>query len=287
MRVTAAHEFFHAIQFAYDVYEDLWFMEGTATWVEDEVFPAINANFQYLAYSPIRFPRSSADYTSGLHRFGSWALFRFAAEFLHDRTIVRRMWEAADSARGRAYSLQAIRSVVSARTSWPLFFNQFARWNTLPPGSYRERARYPKPVLRHDQVLSAQAPSTGALRTSLGHLASSAMRVTPGSALHVLPADGGGGGRAGHEPGSAALVETRLRDGRVQVASIALDAAGNGSQVVGFDRQQVSSVTVVFAQHQHRHEELREDHRRRRSVVLLLGRGVLDAQPFSVRERLL
>ena len=38
LRVTAAHEFFHAIQFAYDVNEDLWFMEGTATWVEDEVY---------------------------------------------------------------------------------------------------------------------------------------------------------------------------------------------------------------------------------------------------------
>ena len=98
LRVTAAHEFFHAIQFAYDVDEDLWFMEGTATWVEDEVYPTINDNRQYLAYSPIRYPRCSADYTSGLHRYGSWILFRFASEYLHNRAIVRRMWEAADSA---------------------------------------------------------------------------------------------------------------------------------------------------------------------------------------------
>jgi hypothetical protein len=27
--VTAAHEFFHAVQFAYDYFEDSWLMEGT------------------------------------------------------------------------------------------------------------------------------------------------------------------------------------------------------------------------------------------------------------------
>jgi len=286
MRVTAAHEFFHAVQFAYDVDEDLWFMEGTATWVEDEAFPTINANLQYLAYSPIRFPRSSADYTRGLHRFGSWILFRFAAEYLHDRTIVRRMWEAADSARGRAYSLQAIKSVVSARTSWPLFFDQFARWNTLPPGGYRERARYPKPVLLRDRPLTAQEPSTGAVRSTLGHLASSAMRVTPGSALPtsqqlVVEVDA-----PDTSSGSAALVETRLRDGHVQVAPLGLDAAGNGSQVVGFDRRQVSAVTVVFANTSTAMRDcgkIDDDD----PLYSCSGRGVLDAQPFSVRERLL
>jgi hypothetical protein len=34
LRVTAAHEFFHAVQFAYDWLEDAWLMEGTATWIE-------------------------------------------------------------------------------------------------------------------------------------------------------------------------------------------------------------------------------------------------------------
>ena len=66
LRVTAAHEFFHAIQFAYDVYEDLWFMEGTATWVEDEVYDKINDNYQFLSDSPIRYPRRSVDYSVDL-----------------------------------------------------------------------------------------------------------------------------------------------------------------------------------------------------------------------------
>ena len=37
LRVTAAHEFFHAVQFAYDYDEDPWLMEATATWMEERV----------------------------------------------------------------------------------------------------------------------------------------------------------------------------------------------------------------------------------------------------------
>ncbi|MBD0317910.1 MAG: hypothetical protein ICV71_05245, partial [Thermoleophilia bacterium] len=53
LEVTAAHEFFHAVQYAYDWLEDLWFMEGTATWIEDEVFDDVNDNRQYLRTSPL------------------------------------------------------------------------------------------------------------------------------------------------------------------------------------------------------------------------------------------
>ncbi len=82
LRVTAAHEFFHAIQFAYDVNEDLWFMEGTATWVEDEVYDSINDNYQFLSDSPIRYPRRAADYSVDLAPYGSFLFFKYAAERL-------------------------------------------------------------------------------------------------------------------------------------------------------------------------------------------------------------
>jgi len=44
VRVTAAHEFNHAIQFGYDYFEEIWLMEATATWIEDEVYDSINDN---------------------------------------------------------------------------------------------------------------------------------------------------------------------------------------------------------------------------------------------------
>lgn len=246
MRVTAAHEFFHAIQFGYDVDEDLWFMEGTATWMEDEVFDAINDNYQYLALSPIRYPRKSADYSYGLHPYGAWIFFRYAAEKLHDRNVVRQMWEAADAGAGSAYSLQAIESVVSARTSWPTFFNTFGAWNLLPNGTYAERSQYPRPVYLLSRALTAQSPSLSR-STYLPHLSSAAVRFSPDASL-------GSGGQvriAVNGPdtthGTTALVQTRFRNGAVTYSQMTLNSAGYGSVTTGFDRQTISSVVVVVA----------------------------------------
>ena len=64
------------------------------------------------------------------------------------------------------------------------------------------------------------------------------------------------------------------------MASIALDAAGNGSQVVGFDRQQVSSVTVVFANTSTAMRDCGKVIDFDGPLYSCAGRGVLDAQPF-------
>ena len=48
LQVTAAHEFFHSVQYSYDVREDAWIMEATAAWAEDEIYPKVNDNIQYL-----------------------------------------------------------------------------------------------------------------------------------------------------------------------------------------------------------------------------------------------
>jgi len=49
MKVTAAHEFFHAIQFGYPLGDGWdWWMEASATFMEDEAFDAVNDYRQYL-----------------------------------------------------------------------------------------------------------------------------------------------------------------------------------------------------------------------------------------------
>ncbi len=141
--VTAAHELFHASQFAYDDAEDSWFMEGTATWMEDEVYDSINDNLQFLAYSPIRYPTAPVDLTTDFHRYGSWIFFKYASERL-GRDIVRQMWQRADASTG-LYSLLAIKAAVTARTSWAPFMATFAAWNLKQPHGYSEASHYPAP----------------------------------------------------------------------------------------------------------------------------------------------
>jgi hypothetical protein len=50
LRVTAAHEFHHAIQFGYNVrQEDFYFYEMTSTWMEDVLYDDINDYYNYLS----------------------------------------------------------------------------------------------------------------------------------------------------------------------------------------------------------------------------------------------
>ena len=80
LQVTLAHEYFHAMQFAYDYYEDRWLLEATAAWVEDEAYDGVNDNVQYLADSPITDTGRSMDLFGGGYHYGVWIFFRYLSE---------------------------------------------------------------------------------------------------------------------------------------------------------------------------------------------------------------
>jgi hypothetical protein len=118
LQVTAAHEFFHLVQFGYDWWEDAWLMEGTAAWMEDEVYDGVNDNRQYLAQSPLAYPYIPLDYTSGDYQpYGAWIFWKFLSEWsgpgrASDPSVVRGVWEAAVGGR---YSAGALRKVLQDR----------------------------------------------------------------------------------------------------------------------------------------------------------------------------
>ena len=49
IQVTAAHEYFHAVQFGYDGWEESWVMEATAVQMEEIVYDDVNDCYQYLS----------------------------------------------------------------------------------------------------------------------------------------------------------------------------------------------------------------------------------------------
>ncbi|MGH2828784.1 MAG: MXAN_6640 family putative metalloprotease [Actinomycetota bacterium] len=145
LRVTGAHEFFHAVQFAYDFFEDLWILESTATWIEDEVFDGINDNLQFLKTSAMRTPRVPLDYgdpSTGIP-YGNFVFWRYARERFR-RKVVRQVWNQADGARGGPdlYSLKATRKVLDRKSSFGKVFSKFALANFLPGRFYSEGASY-------------------------------------------------------------------------------------------------------------------------------------------------
>jgi hypothetical protein len=83
LRVTSAHEFVHAIQDGYgdpDWDEDLIWWEGHAAYTEDEVWDAIDDNYQYLwpdwTQCLGEWPTGAPSYPE----YSTWILFRYAAE---------------------------------------------------------------------------------------------------------------------------------------------------------------------------------------------------------------
>ncbi len=99
MRVTAAHEFHHAIQFGAYGYSGasntLFFYEITSTWFEDVVYPEIN---DYYFYLPVLFRRNIYNYpfyhsrSTDLHMYAR-AIWGLMMERRYGRDIMRQKWE--------------------------------------------------------------------------------------------------------------------------------------------------------------------------------------------------
>lgn len=78
MKVTSAHEFFHAVQFAYNVNAGAWFMENCSTWMEDILWDDINDNYNYLSFflNNVHLPLHTAN---GGFEYGAflWPMFLY------------------------------------------------------------------------------------------------------------------------------------------------------------------------------------------------------------------
>lgn len=149
LQVTAAHEFFHAIQYAYDAYEDFWLLEGSATAIEDAVFNDINDNYQFLLSSQFVTPHKSVDLTSidpgGPHfgnRYGAWIFFRYLTEAfgtpgIPDATALRSIWDRADGSKHKRFgdkpSIRAVKNYVASKNvRFPEMFASFGVQMRLP-----------------------------------------------------------------------------------------------------------------------------------------------------------
>ena len=136
LEVTAAHEYYHATQFAYDIADDSWFMEATAAWVEDELYPNVNDNFQYLADSPITHPGKPIDKFGGVFHYGVWNFFRYMIEHYPAKTgalptLLLQTWKNADSSKGPRkdmYSTQAINKALK-KVGHTSMAEQFANYS--------------------------------------------------------------------------------------------------------------------------------------------------------------
>jgi hypothetical protein len=253
LQVTVAHEFFHAVQFSYDWQEDLWFMEGTAAWMEDEVYDNINDNLQFLAISPLSRPGVPLDYfdQTKYPQYGDWVFWKFLSEYFGpgrsaDPAIIRQVWQLADASPGHRddYSTQALRAV-TARHGVPFtrVFADFGAVNRFPAQWYTEGRFYPRAPLSKRFAVTRHHP-TRAWTTKLFHLTTGYARFTPAPnlrGLHRLRVDFD---LPPTSHGSAATLVVHLRNGHLLVKRVRLDRSGAGHRTVAFSRSKVSNVEL-------------------------------------------
>lgn len=262
LRVTVAHEYFHAIQFAYDAEDDGWLMESTATAMEDELYDDVNDNAFFLNFGqmgdpeafgyPLAGPSTPLD-TFDFTAYGNWGFWRYLTEQHADETagvphLVREVWEALDTTQGPnpAFSLQAIDEVLAARgTSTPQEYVAFAAANQHPTDVYEEAVEqfYPTaPNTLETVQLSREVPA--AKRTArLDHLTSATGAVLPfaGSRELMVRVDLGDAGVA------RAAVTVHRVDGTSTTSYVSVNPQGKGDVTVPFAADAVASVEVTMA----------------------------------------
>ncbi len=150
LKVSAAHEYFHAVQFAYRAYSmdaTPWWFESCAAWAEEMVFDEINDVYYDLPdyLSQLHF---SLYLTEGPFIYGSWLFPQFLSEKIGPQ-IIRKCWEKFASF---SFAMEAIRLTFS---EFGFDFNEeYCRhivWNYFTgsnyrPGFYQEAAFFNETV---------------------------------------------------------------------------------------------------------------------------------------------
>lgn len=158
LKVTAAHEFHHAVQLGSYGYRefDRYFYEITSTWVEDLIFDEVNDYYQYIK-TPQNTPRGhfatpeiSLISTDGLIEYSRAILGKFLQEKFSP-SVMKNTWDLFKSQIPfQVASIYALnQALIRENSSLRLAFVEFAEWNYFTGerakelGTYKEAKFYP------------------------------------------------------------------------------------------------------------------------------------------------
>jgi hypothetical protein len=196
LEVTFAHEYNHILQFGYDAYQDPWFAECSAVWMEDQVYNDIDDYLRYvrrwvkLWETPLT--------TSSIKEYGSAVWNQWLAR-RYGRAIVRQAWAGSIRAKPGGFSVatyeRAIRAAGPSDFSrdFTRFATAVAEWRTGQ--GFRESDLYPD-VPRQGHLLLGG----GRLTRFLNHTTFQLLRVRARSGravvVHLTAPRGTGAGLA-------------------------------------------------------------------------------------------
>lgn len=180
-RILGSHEYFHAVQAAYDNNQGTVISEGTAVWATEQFDPS-TSDFEGFVAGFMNLPERSLDSPPPgpvpAYAYGSAIFFQFLSE-KYGPGIIRALWERLENGNGHPsepadqanprwlVQLDAILKADHA-SSFAEAFRLFVYWNFFtganadPTRSYANGAAYPGPAM---VAVAApyQAPNGGTL----------------------------------------------------------------------------------------------------------------------------
>ena len=124
LKVTAAHEFHHAIQLGYNLREDdIYFFEMTSTWMEEYIYPEINDYLNYLDYFFEVVSNSRFDLVYQTYPYANSIYLQMLAK--NDASIVKSIWDKIKT----EPSLSALISTLDQHnTTWFESLGEYGLW---------------------------------------------------------------------------------------------------------------------------------------------------------------
>jgi hypothetical protein len=265
LRVTAAHEYNHVIQFGIDVLQDAWMFESTAVWMEDFVYDEVNDYVNYLgpwavlSEIPItQFSASDPNDPGNTKAYGSAVWNRWLEEHFSP-DVIRLAWEASLATRPASFAPgaydRAIRQVSGGQEGFFETFTRFvtdtAEWRTAgfsEGEGWPDMQRLPKDTLPGSLPFVMRADGPG-IQGQLNHTAFVVVDVEPhaGPMKLIMSLPRGSSRRRGPD-GSAALVGRAgpERGGSVDVQLQRVRGGGRAVVPIG-DSAGFERLTAVLA----------------------------------------
>ncbi|HVY78748.1 MAG TPA: MXAN_6640 family putative metalloprotease [Solirubrobacterales bacterium] len=173
LEVTLAHEYNHILQFGYDAYQDAWFAESSAVWMEDEVYDGINDYRRYVRRWVKRYDTPLT--ANSIKEYGSAVWNKWLARH-YGRSIVRRAWARAVHTKPGGFSASVYDAAIEAAggSTFSRDFVRFAR--DLP--EWRTDSVFPEGHSYPDVSRQGSLPLGGrTLDRSLNHTTFQLLRV--------------------------------------------------------------------------------------------------------------
>ncbi len=158
LQVTIAHEYNHILQFGYDAFQDPWFAEATATWMEDQVYNDID---DYLRYVGRWVRRPETPLTSNsIKAYGSAVWNQWLAR-RYGNSLIRKAWARTTRTRPGGFSVGVYDAAIRAAgpSDFSRDFTRFAaavaEWRT--GRGFHEGHRFPDMPRRGQVRLGTRA----------------------------------------------------------------------------------------------------------------------------------